>query len=105
MKTVSLKEKFSEDTFGELVRHLNTFFRSIGLENFDGQIIENISIPASTSIRIPHNLKSIPKYRIIIDQINGGTIIRGDDEWTETSISLKNSGGTDTIISVFIFRS
>lgn len=104
MKVANISIDFNEKNFSDLVGQLNVFMTSIGLENMNGQVINNINIPASTSIDIPHSLKTTPKYRIILRQINGGTIVDGDTQWSDTLISLKNTGATDTIISVFVMR-
>lgn len=104
MKVYDLDPQFTERNFQKLISQLNPFFRSIGLENMKGDILTDVVIPANTSAVLPHRLKAIPKYRIILRQINGGTIIDGDDAWTDTSISLKNTGATDTILTVFVIR-
>ena len=96
---------FSEWNYSRMANMINTFVRSIGLENMNGQVIENITIPAGQSARIGHSLKMTPKYRIILRQNGGGAIIDGDDTWTDKYISLKNDGGTDAILSVFLIRS
>lgn len=68
------------------------------------QVVERVLIPSGTSVKIPHSLKITPKYRIIIRQIEGGAIIDGDDLWTDKYISLKNTGGSDAIVSVLIVK-
>lgn len=92
----------SEEAFAIMANQLNVFMTSIGLENMNGQIIENITIPAGQSIAIYHSLKLIPKYRIILRKTGEGEVIDGDSNWTNTSIFLKNVGASDTIVTVFI---
>lgn len=104
MKIQALSEIFDQKSFSAMARLINVFTTNIGINNMGGQIIDNVTIPASTSIRISHSLKLTPKYRIITRQINGGAIIDGDDSWTDTYISLKNTGGTDAIVSVLILK-
>lgn len=105
MKVFNSPKSLSEDNFLTLVNQLNTFMTSVGVENMNGQIIENVLIPASASIDISHNLKVAPKYRIILRQIGGGSIIDGDSDWTDSRISLKNTGASDSIVTVFLIRS
>lgn len=96
---------FSEENYSSMVSQVNTFFRAIGLENMQGQVIENIAMPAGASVVIGHSLKVTPKYRIILRQLGGGAIIDGDTEWTDKLVSLKNDGGVDATISIFLIRS
>lgn len=105
MKIANIPNTMNQENFDKLVNQINVFMRSVGLENMQGQIIENIYIPATISIEIAHSLKVTPKYRIILKQVNGGAIIDGDTDWTETKISLKNTGATDALISVILLRS
>lgn len=104
MKIQALSEIFDQRSFSTMARLLNVFTTNIGLNNMGGELQDNITIPAGTSIRIPHRLKLTPKYRIITRQTNGGAIIDGDDSWTDSYISLKNTGGTEAIISVLILK-
>ena len=55
----------------------------------NGQIIENIKLPVGVNVAISHNLKMIPKYRIILRQAGGLVITDGDLEWTDKKIYLK----------------
>lgn len=105
MKVQNINPRFSEEGFAELVNLMNTFIRSVGLENMQGQILENILLPAGQSVRVSHSLKVTPKYRIILRQNGGGAIIDGDDLWTDRDVSLKNDGGSDATVSLFLIRS
>lgn len=104
MRIQALSDIFDADSFRSLVRQINVFTSNIGLNNMGGQIVDNVTIPAGSSIRIPHLLKITPKYRIIIKQVGGGYIVDPDEQWTDKYISLYNSGGTDAIISVLILK-
>lgn len=109
MKTVSLKRDFSEAGYGELVDVLNTLIRAITLTgNMAGQIIENITLPAnSDEIAISHNLKVVPKYRIILRQRGDGVIIDGDT-WDDKKVSFRRDNLTapaeDLVISILLMR-
>lgn len=104
MKIPNISPSFSEKGFSELVNLFNVFSTSIGLENMKGQVIENITIPATTSIDVPHSLKVIPKYRIILRQIGDGSIVDGDNAWSDTLVSLRNTGSSSVIVSFFLIR-
>ena len=105
MKVRDISPRFTEKNFADFVNQFNAFARSIGLENMNAQIIDNISLPANTSVTIGHGLKSIPKYRIVLRQTSGATIVDGDDTWTDTFISLRNSDTSDdAIVSILLIR-
>lgn len=73
---------------------LNNAIRNVSLSNnFSGTVIENITLPIGEEVEIPHNLKSVPKFRIILRQRGELTIIDGDTPWTDTAIYLKAVGG------------
>ena len=77
-----------------MVDFVNSIFQNgITLENnLNGQIIENIALPASgEEIKIPHRLKAVPKYRIILRQDGVGVVVDGGD-WNENYITLKGVG-------------
>jgi hypothetical protein len=109
VKTVNLKRDFSEEAYGELVDVLNTFIRSVTLEgNMSGQIIENITLPSnSDEIIVSHNLKVVPKYRIILRQRNDGIVIDGDT-WDDKKVSFRRDNLTapaeDLVVSILLMR-
>lgn len=90
MRFGELIRDFNEENYGRLVDLLNTGLYKMSVdENFDGEVVE-VTLPADgTEIEIPHNLKTVPKYRIIVGQSGEGLIIDGDAEWTERYIYLK----------------
>lgn len=91
MRTQSLSREFSEENFGRMVDVLNTFFTKITLaDNFNGQILESIRLPADGSdVEIKHNLKVTPKYMIILRQKGVGVTIDGSKEWNSRTIFLR----------------
>ena len=57
------------------------------------RVVENIELPADGSeVRISHNLKVVPKYRIILRQ--SGEVFDGETEWTDKYIYLRAKGGS-----------
>ena len=106
MKVFNSSDNFSEESYASMINQLNAFMRSVGLENMQGQVINNISLPANTSVNIPHNLGVVPRYRFILRQNGGSAIIDGDSVWSETLVSLKNSDASnDAIVDIFLIRS
>jgi hypothetical protein len=107
MKFGGFTRKFTESAFGQLVDILSTGLSKLTIgDNIDGQVIENMTIPAGSDINVPHSLKEIPKYRIILRQTGGGLITDSPNSpWTDTNIYLNNSGGTDAVATILIVRS
>lgn len=68
---------------------INSNFRGLQLINFSGQIINNVRLPFGKDIAIPHSLKLIPKYRILLKQRGEGIILDSDTPWTTTTVYLK----------------
>lgn len=85
----------------ESIVEINYILRSLTLVNLDGQI-KAVTIPAGQTLRISHRLRVVPKYRIIIAQTGGGTIVDGN--FTRNYIELTNTGATDTTLSVIIVK-
>jgi hypothetical protein len=78
---------------------------SISIEsNFNGFVAKDVKIPASSSLKIQHFLGVIPKWRIILRQTGNGVISDIPLEWDNKTITLKNNGSEDVIISVLIAR-
>jgi len=88
----SYDREFSDESYGSMVDSLNTVLGGLLLsENMSGQVIENIELPVDGSeVRISHNLKVVPKYRIILRQ--SGQVFDGETEWTDKYIYLKAGG-------------
>ena len=103
MKMPSFSKEFSEDQYSLLTTALNDFFQNVGLDNFGGQTISNISIPQGQRLRISHSLKVVPQYRIILRQTGNGVISDGD--WNSNFIELINNSSDETVIlTVFLGR-
>lgn len=94
------KPNYNQENLPEMVDSLNTVLDN-GLlfeANLNGQIIENIELPANVNVGISHNLKMVPKYRIILRQSVGSYISDGDSDWTDRQIFLKSNIGTTVTI-------
>lgn len=103
---IEYHREFSKESFGEMVDSLNTVLNSLLLAQMSGQILENILLPVSGGeVAIAHNLKSVPKYRIILRQAGSGIIVDGDTPWDDKKIYLKLQQSTsDVTLSVLILR-
>jgi hypothetical protein len=78
---------------------------SISIEsNFNGFIAKDVTIALGSVVKIQHFLGVIPKWRIILRQTGNGVITDISSEWNTKTISLKNNGTDDVIISVLIAR-
>jgi len=85
-----LIREFTEDNYGRLVDLLNTGLTKLTLgENMSGQITEVVLPADGTEIAVPHSLKEVPKYRIIVRQNGAGLVIDGTKEWTDRYIYLR----------------
>ena len=74
-------------------------------ENFSC-LSKSVTIKAGKTIRVDHNLKSVPKYRIIVRQSGNGLITDGEQNtWTDKYITLKNNGAENVTLTVLIVRS
>lgn len=85
----------------ENIVEINFILRNLTLSNLDGEVVTSI-IPASGTVKIPHKLRILPKYRILLKQTGGGVIT--DVNFTETYIELSNSGGSDASVILFIVK-
>lgn len=91
--------------YNELVKGINFLNKFLSFQsNFDGFIATNISIPATSSVKIQHFLGVIPKWRIILRQEGNGVITDVYSQWNTDTISLFNNGAVTVIITVFIAR-
>lgn len=86
----SFSREFSEESFANMADALNTLMGTLLIgENFGGQVVENIELPVGEEVRISHNLKITPKYRIILRQKGELIITDGDSQWTDKYIYLR----------------
>lgn len=103
MTDVTSLPSFITGYFNPTIDDLNDILRRITFKgNIDCDIIENIKIPATTTIRIPHRFSTPPRHRIITRQSGGGLIT--DGEFTKDHIELRNNGIVDGTISIIILK-
>jgi len=88
-------------SFNETITELNFVLRSLTLTNLDGEIV-TATIPAGGSVKIPHKLRIIPTYRIILGQTGGGVIT--DVGYSSTYVELENGGVDDALITIIIVK-
>jgi hypothetical protein len=89
----------------EMVDELNTGLTRLSFnDNFESDLSESITIAATTEVEVKHSLKSIPSYYLIVRQTGDARIIDGDTAWTNDKIYLKNTSGTDAVVSLLIFK-
>ena len=89
------------EAVNEAIVEINYILRSLTLANLDGEI-KTVTIPASSVGRISHRLKIVPKYRIVLKQVGGSTIL--DGRYTRNYIELENTGITDTTLTLMIVK-
>jgi hypothetical protein len=91
--------------FNRIIEQLNRRFKKLSLTgNFDSDTVAGITIPATTSVKIRHRLNVVPSYRIILRQSGGGAIVDVDSGWDDKYIELTNTGASDTILTVGIYK-
>jgi hypothetical protein len=69
--------------------------------NFSGEIIE-VTLSAGAEKQIPHRLKAVPKYRIILRQNAGVVIYDGSETWNQNYITLVSSA--DVTATILLMR-
>jgi hypothetical protein len=101
----SFLKEFTEEAYRTLVEELETVFENL---TFDGNFksdFRQITIGAGQEVNVPHRLKVVPKYRIIVRQSDADALITdGASPWTDSYITLKNQGASETTITVLILR-
>ena len=91
--------------YNKLIKGINFLNKFLSIQsNFDGYVASEVTIPATSSVKIQHFLGVIPKWRIILKQTGNGVITDIPEEWTDKVITLYNNGAVAVKISVFIAR-
>lgn len=85
----------------EMMDRMNEILRDgFSLEkDLKGDII-NVSLAPNESKLIPHGLRAIPKYRIILRQTGNAVITDIDILWTEFTIGLKNESANAVTLTL-----
>lgn len=93
------------DKTNDLIDSFNFLSSKLSLkENFDGQIIENISFAAGEDKVIPHKLGILPKYRIILRQEGNGVLSDTPSGWNKFQIKVKNNGAVEVTATIMLVR-
>ena len=85
----------------EQVVELNFILAQLTFRNLDGQI-KTIEIPAGSTLKIGHVLKTVPAHRVILRQ-EGGGVIR-DGSFTKDHIELINDGGSTAKLTIIVSK-
>ena len=85
----------------EMRDRLNEMLRlGFSLENdIKGSIID-VSLAPNESKIIPHGLRVIPKYRMILRQTGNAVITDVNAAWTEYTIGLKNESANAVTLTI-----
>lgn len=103
MKIGIQNRELSDKSFSRFADDMSAFTTGISLKyNMDSVILERISILAGEEIKLSHNLKKVPKHRMITRQIGNSLITDGEEPWTDKYITLKNNGAEDALLSICI---
>src|SRR6056297_2266889 len=103
MRPPEFSREFSDKNFAVMVDYLNSLFTD-GLslsDNFTGEII-TVNIPSGTEIQVPHRLKAVPKYRIILRQDADAVVYDGEETWKDNYITLNASA--DVTVTMLLMR-
>ena len=104
MKTGINSREFTGEGYGQLISHMSAFFSGITIkDNLYCNVIENVEVPANTEIKISHNLKKEPKFRIILKKFGDAIIDDGEGPWTDKYITIRNNdAANDCIVTLCI---
>lgn len=96
--------------YNTLIDEMNKRLKDFPLSCLSGQILE-VTIPASSEIRVSHSLKTVPKYRLILGQTGNGVItdVKGKDsngfpKWSKDYVTLKNNGAVVVTLNLMLMR-
>lgn len=103
------KQKGSEDNYLG-VDLLNTIrdislalFRGLNFDDNFNSFSTTVDIDGGSEAIIQNQMRIIPNEWIVVDAQNGGPLVRGSTEWTESDISIANIGNTGTFKIRFFF--
>ncbi len=69
----------------------------------NGEIIELTLAPNESKI-IPHGLRGIPLYRLILRQTGNGIVTDLNSAWTERSVGFTNESANELVLTIKLFR-
>lgn len=98
-----LGQKFGKtDEIQDLYDILNDRLPESGFlldKDVNGEIIQ-VSLAPSESKIVPHGLKVIPSYRIILRQTGNAVITDVNANWTKKTIGLKNESANAVVLTI-----
>lgn len=77
----------------------------LSLDNLNGFLVEDLAISASSEVSVTNVLQDndqIPKFYFIVSQEGDGKVLKGDSDWTTTTLYFKNTGSNAVTVSIFI---
>lgn len=93
------------DQHNELIEAFNFLQTRISLsENFDGQLIENISFSSGEDKVINHKLGKTPRFRFILRQEGNGVLTDTPSGWNANQIKIKNNGSVSVTATIMLLR-
>jgi len=101
LKVKSFIKNFIDSAYFNTLDELHLILSNLGLDNLNGQIV-TLTMPPGVDISIPHRLKRVPKYRIILRKTASGEILDGSKKWTSSVVYLRNSGVVSSTVTMFI---
>lgn len=79
---------------------LANFAEGFSLENdVKGEIIDVTLAPNESKI-IPHGLRAIPQYRLILRQTGSAVITDVNEYWTDKTIGLLNNSAATVVLKI-----
>lgn len=71
-------------------------------KDITGEIL-NVSLAPNESKIIPHGLRVLPLYRIILRQTGNGIVTDIDVAWTDKTVGFKNESANALVLKIKIF--
>ena len=97
MKVSNFETELSQKNFSKNMDELSNFVKNVDFDNnHAGRVIIINDVPAGT-FKVPHLLKTVPKYRIILRQ-SGNAVIYDDQDWTDKYITPVSTATLDKLI-------
>lgn len=93
--------EFLETYYNRMADDLNFLIRKLSMQNFDGQVFHDITIPASSELIVGHKLGLKPAYRMLLRR-DGIDVIDKFDKWNESSVTLENTSIVDVTQSFIL---
>lgn len=92
------------DATNKLIESYNFLNKFISFQsNFDGYVT-NVTLPATTEVRVQHFLGVTPKFRVILRQEGNGVLSDIPSEWNDKYIVMRNNGAVTVSATILIAR-